>query len=79
MYQTSDIRKGLKVEFDGEPFIVVDFQFVQPGKGNAFTRTRIKSMITGRVLDKTLKSGETMARADLEQRDMQYLYTDGDM
>ena len=79
MYQTSDIRKGLKVEFDGEPFIVVDFQFVKPGKGNAFTRTRFKSMITGRVLDKTLKSGETLQRADLEQRDMQYLYTDGDM
>jgi len=77
MYQTSDIRKGLKVEFDGEPFICVDFQFVKPGKGNAFTRTRFKSMVTGRVLDKTLKSGESLHKADLEDRQMSYLYSDG--
>lgn len=77
MYQTSDIRNGLKFEIAGEPFIVVDFQFVKPGKGNAFTRTRIKSMISGRVIDRTFKSGETLVRADMDSRDMQYLYTDG--
>jgi elongation factor P len=78
MYQTNDIRKGLKVEFDGEPYICTDFQFVKPGKGNAFTRTRFKSMITGRVIDKTLKSGETLTPANLEEREMQYLYSDGE-
>ena len=77
MYQTSDIRKGLKIEIDGEPFLITDHQFVKPGKGNAFTRTKIKSMTTGRVLDKTFKSGETIGRADLDDRNMQYLYNDG--
>jgi len=77
MYQTSDIRKGLKVEFDGEPYICVDFQFVKPGKGNAFTRTRFKSMISGRVLDKTLKSGEMLHPANMDERTMTYLYSDG--
>jgi elongation factor P len=77
MYETSDIRNGLKIEIDGEPFIVVDFQFVKPGKGNAFTRTRIKSMTTGRVIDRTYKSGESLQRANLESRNMQYLYSDG--
>ena len=77
MYQTSDIRNGLKIEFDGEPFVVTGFQFVKPGKGNAFTRTRLKSMITGRVIDRTFKSGESLTRANLEERDMQYLYNDG--
>ena len=77
MYQTSDIRKGLKFEIDGEPYIVVDFQFVKPGKGNAFTRTKIKSMLSGRVLEKTYKSGESLQPADLEERPMQYLFSDG--
>lgn len=78
MYQTSDIRKGLKIEIDGEPFLIIDHQFVKPGKGNAFTRTKIKSMTTGRVLDKTFKSGETIGRAQLEDRNMQYLYNNGE-
>ncbi len=77
MYQTSDIRKGLKVEFDGEPYICVDFQFVKPGKGNAFTRTKFKSMVSGRVLDKTLKSGEVLQPANMDERTMTYLYSDG--
>lgn len=76
MYQTSDIRKGLKIEIDGEPFIVTDFQFVKPGKGNAFTRTKIKSMTSGRVLEKTYKTGESLTPAILDDRDMQYLYSD---
>lgn len=77
MYSTSDIRKNLKIEIDGSPFVVVDFQFVKPGKGNAFTRTRLKNMMTGAVLDRTYKSGEKMIPAKLEERNMQFLYVDG--
>ena len=76
MYETSAIRKGLKVEIDGDPWTVVDFQFVKPGKGNAFTRCKIKNMLTGAVLDKTYKSGEKLKPATMEERTMQYLYRD---
>ena len=77
MYDTSDIRKGLKIVHNGEPYVVVDFQFVKPGKGNAFTRTRIKNLITGAVLDMTYRSGEKLQPADTEERTMQYLYQEG--
>ena len=77
MYDTSDIRKGLKILHNGEPYVVVDFQFVKPGKGNAFTRTKIKNLITGAVLDVTYRSGEKLEPADCEERDMQFLYQDG--
>jgi elongation factor P len=76
VYETSDIRKGLKIQIEGEPYVVVDFQFVKPGKGNAFTRTRIKSLITGNVLDKTYKSGEKLQEAPMDQREMQFMYKD---
>ena len=76
MYDTNDIRKGLKIQIDGEPYVVVDFQFVKPGKGNAFTRTRIKSLISGNVLDKIYKSGEKLQEAQMDQREMQYMYKD---
>jgi elongation factor P len=76
VYDTNDIRKGLKIQIDGEPYMVVDFQFVKPGKGNAFTRTRIKSLITGNVLDKIYKSGEKLQEAQMDQRNMQYMYKD---
>jgi elongation factor P len=78
VYETSDIRKGLRLEVDGEPFVVVEFQFVKPGKGTAFTRTKIRNMITGAVLDRTYKSGEKLKPADTEDRQMQFLYNDGD-
>jgi len=78
VYETSDIRKGLRFEMDGDPFVVVEFQFVKPGKGTAFTRTKIRNMITGAVLDRTYKSGEKLKPADTEDREMQYLYNDGD-
>ena len=78
MYETSDIRKGLRFEMDGDPFVVVDFQFVKPGKGTAFTRTKIRNMITGAVLDRTYKSGEKLKPADTEDRQMQFLYNDGE-
>lgn len=77
MYDTSDIRKGLRIELDNAPYTVVDFQFVKPGKGNAFTRTKIKNMITGAVLDRTYKTGEKLKPANIDERTMQYLYYDG--
>lgn len=78
MYQTADIRKGLKVEIDGQPYIITDFQFVKPGKGNAFTRTKFKNMLTGSTLDRTLKTGESLTPADVSDADMQFLYSDSD-
>ncbi len=77
MYETSDIRKGLKIELDGEPYTIVDFQFVKPGKGNAFTRTKIRNLINQSVLDRTFKTGEKITPADTEEREMQFLYNDG--
>lgn len=78
MYETSDIRKGLKFQIDGIPFIVVEFQFVKPGKGTAFTRTKIRNMITGAVIDRTYRTGEKLEPAFVEEREMQYLYLDGE-
>lgn len=74
MYGTNEFRKGLKVELDGHPYVMVECQFVKPGKGNAFTRTKLKHMVTGAVLDRTYKSGEKVAKAELEEHPMQFLY-----
>lgn len=74
MYSTSDFRKGLKVEINGEPFTIVDFLHVKPGKGGAFVRTTLKSLATGNVIDRTFRSGEKIDKPDLEERQMQYLY-----
>ena len=78
MYETSDFRKGLKIMLDGQPYTVTDFQFVKPGKGTAFTRTRVKNLLTGAVLDRNFRSGEKFEPADVEERQMQYLYREGD-
>jgi elongation factor P len=67
MADTSDIKKGFKMLIDGVPFAVVDHQFVKPGKGQAFIRTRIKNMMTGAVIDRTFKSGEKLEKADTEE------------
>ncbi len=75
---TSDFRKGLKIELNGEPFLMVDFQHVKPGKGGAFVRTRLKSLVTGNVIDKTFRSGEKVETPDVEERTMQYLYPEGE-
>jgi len=75
---TSQFRNGLKVEIDGEPFVMIYFQHVKPGKGGAFVRTKIKNLRTGRVLDKTFRSGERVDEADIEEKTMQFLYSDGD-
>ena len=74
---TSEFRKGLKIEVDGEPFEIIDFQHVKPGKGSAFVRTSIKSLLTGRQLQPTFKSGDKVGKPDIEEREMQYLYLQG--
>ena len=78
MYSTTDFRRGLKIEIDGEPFIIQEFQHVKPGKGGAFVRTKMKSLITGNVIDRTFKSGDKVDRPDMAEKEMQYLYRDGD-
>ena len=77
MYSTADFRKGLKIELDGAPYVIVDFLHVKPGKGGAFVRTKIKHLVTGRVLDQTFRSGERVKRPDLVEREMQFLYREG--
>src|SRR5437870_7310281 len=74
MYDTSDIRKGLKIMMDGAPYTVVEFQFVKPGKGAAFTRTKIRNLLTGAVLERNFRSGERFEPANVEVKSMQYLY-----
>ncbi|MGC8659872.1 MAG: elongation factor P [Desulfomonilaceae bacterium] len=74
MYSTSDFRKGLKIEINGEPFNIVDFLHVKPGKGGAFIRTTLKSLVTGNVIDRTFRSGEKIDKPDLEEKSMQFLY-----
>src|SRR5215510_6124085 len=78
MYDTSDIRKGLKVLMDGNPWTVVEFQFVKPGKGAAFTRTKFKNLLTGSVIERNIRSGEKMESADVENKQMQYVYKEGE-
>ncbi|HPC46869.1 MAG TPA: elongation factor P [Deltaproteobacteria bacterium] len=75
-YSTAQFRKNLKIEMDGEPFTIVDFQHVKPGKGGAFVRTKLKSLVTGRVLDVTFRSGEKVDVPDLEEKKMSFLYQD---
>lgn len=78
MLSTTDFRRGLKIEIDGEPFLMLEFQHVKPGKGGAFVRTKIKSLITGNVLDRTFKSGDKVDKPDMEEKDMQFLYRQED-
>ena len=78
MYSTAEFKKGLKIEQDGTPYIIVDFQHVKPGKGGAFVRTKLKNLINGRVVDQTFRSGEKVDKPDLLEREMQYLYREGD-
>ena len=78
MYSVADFRTGLKILWEGEPYVVVEFQHVKPGKGNAFTRTKIKNLLTGRVLEPTLKSGEKLGVPDVEEKQMQYVFRDGE-
>jgi elongation factor P len=75
---TADFRNGSRLLLDGEPFYIVEFQHVKPGKGGAFVRTKLKSYRTGNVLDRTFRSGERLEEPNLEERDMQFLYAAGD-
>ena len=74
MYTTSDFRNGLKIEFDGSPFVIVYFQHVKPGKGGAFVRTKLKNLKTGAVIEHTFRSGDKVEKPDLDERDMQFMY-----
>jgi elongation factor P len=78
MYSTADFRKGLRIEIENKPYLIVDFQHVKPGKGGAFVRTKLKNLINGRVTDQTFRSGEKVGRPDLEEKDMQFLYREGE-
>ncbi|MEK7703342.1 MAG: elongation factor P [Myxococcota bacterium] len=77
MYSTQDFRNGLKIEYEGDPYIIVEFQHVKPGKGGAFVRTKIKNLLTGRVLDPTFKSGDKVGKPDMDEKEMQFLYKEG--
>ncbi|MDE3045366.1 MAG: elongation factor P [Verrucomicrobiota bacterium] len=74
---TNEIRVGMKVEVDREPYLIVSNEFVKPGKGQAFNRIKMKNMINGRVVERTYKSGEKFDLADIEEAQMRFLYKDG--
>ncbi len=78
MISTTDFRGGVRLLVDGEPYYIVEFQHVKPGKGGAFVRTKLKSYLSGNVLDRTFRSGERFEEPDLEEREMQFLYATGD-
>ncbi|MBM3192461.1 MAG: elongation factor P [Chlamydiae bacterium] len=73
---TNDLKNGMKLEIDNEPYTLVSAEFVKPGKGQAFTRTKLKHLMSGRVIERTFKSGEKLDIADVEERKMRLLYTE---
>jgi elongation factor P len=77
-YSTNEFRSGLKILLDGDPYTIVENEFVKPGKGQAFNRVRVRNLKNGRVTEKTFKSGESVEAADVFDVDMQYLYNDGE-
>ena len=79
VYSAGDFRNGTTFEMDGNVFRVVEFQHVKPGKGSAFVRTKLKNVISGAVIEKTFNPSEKYPGAEIEKRDMQYLYQDGDL
>ncbi|MEW6571101.1 MAG: elongation factor P [Nitrospirota bacterium] len=79
MILTSDFRKGLKVEYKGEPCEIIDFQHVKMGRGGAIVRTKLKNLKTGAVLEETFRSGEKLESPRLEEKEMQYLYSQNDL
>ncbi len=76
MYETADFRKNLKLMVEGSPYVIIDFQHVKPGKGNQFTRTKLRNLLTGQNLERTFKSGEKFEVPDVENIEMTYLYKD---
>ena len=77
-YNTNEFRGGLKLLIDGDPYSIVEHEFVKPGKGQAFVRIKIRNLKSGRVIERTYKSGESVEAADVMEMDMQYLYSDGE-
>src|SRR5699024_11010108 len=77
-YNTSEFKSGLKVMMDGDPCSILENEFVKPGKGQAFNRVKLRNLKTGRVIDRTFKSGETLESADIVETQLQYLYADGE-
>ncbi len=77
-YNSNEFRAGLKLILDGDPYNIIENEFVKPGKGQAFSRVKLRNLKTGRVVDRTFKSGETVEAADVMDTDMQYLYNDGE-
>lgn len=77
-YSTNDFRAGLKIMLDGEPCAIVENEFVKPGKGQAFSRVKIRRLLNGKMLEKTFKSGETVEAADVVDMELAYLYNDGE-
>ena len=77
-YTTNEFKSGLKIIIDGDPFSIVENEMVKPGKGQAFNRVRVRNLKTGRTIEKTWKSGDSVEAADVVDTDMQYLYSDGD-
>ncbi len=78
MFTTSDFRRGLRVQYEGQPYVITEFQHHKPGKGAAVTRTKMKNLITGQVIDPTFRSGDKVEKPDLEEKTTQYLYNDGE-
>jgi elongation factor P len=77
-YSTSEFRGGMKIMLDGDPYAIIENEFVKPGKGQAFNRVKIRNLKTGRVVERTFKSGDTAEAADVHDTQMQYLYNDGE-
>ena len=77
-YSASDLRKGLKIEIDGVPFDIVEYEFFRPGKGQAMYKCRIKNMVTGNVTDKTFREVDSIGQPDIEDREMHYSFKDGE-
>jgi len=77
-YSTNEFKRGLKLMLDGDPYTIVENEFVKPGKGQAFNRVKVRNLKTGRVIERTFKSGESVEAADVMDTDMQYLYNDGE-
>ncbi len=77
-YSMGELKKGLKIELDGKPYKIVEYQHVKPGKGAAFVRCKIKSYLNSKVIEKTFHAGDKCQKPDLQQKSMQYLYDDGE-
>jgi len=78
MIDSGDLKKGVKIELDGEPYVLVQFEFTKPGKGQALYKCKLKNMVTGAQFDKTFRSGEKFKQPDLDEQEMEYLYSDGE-